>query len=133
MIVHLRDNEIKLIDLRLYVYICYYLGKKFFSFNFNFCFSQAIIKSYKSSFNFTQNVKSTITPCGSFLFSSGVDTNIYCWNIDSGDQVPVLNISLNYLKPARDIDFHPFDNLIVFCSYDVHSPIYVYKYNPDSK
>lgn len=110
IIVHLRENEIKMIDLRL----------------------KAIVKTYKSSFNFTQNINSALTPCGSFLFSSGVDTKINCWNVDSGDQVPVSNINLNYLKPARDIDFHPFDNLIVFCSFDTYSPIYVFKYNSDS-
>ena len=78
-----------------------------------------------------QNLNSTITPCGTFLFNSGADTKISCWNIDTGDQITTASITLNYLKPARDIDFHPYDNLIAFCSYDTNAPIYVFKYSSE--
>ena len=110
LLVHLRDNEIKLIDLRLH----------------------AVVKRYKSSFNFTQNIKSTMTPCGTFLFSSGADTKIHCWNIDTGDEVTKTTINLDFIKPARDIDFHPYDNMIALCSHDSHSPVYIFVYNSDS-
>ena len=72
-----------------------------------------------------------MTPCGTFLFNSGADTKISCWNIDTGDQLTTASISLNFLKPARDIDFHPYDNLIAFCSYDTNAPIYVFKFNSE--
>ena len=111
MLVHLRENEIKLVDLRL----------------------QAVVKRYKSSYNFSQNIKSAMTPCGTFLFCSGVDAKVYCWNIDTGDQVTKSSINLDYMKPARDIDFHPYDNMIALCSFDTYSPIYVFSYNSDSK
>ncbi len=91
------------------------------------------MKRYRSSFNFTQNIKSAMSPCGTFLFSCGADTKIHCWNIDTGDQVTSTGMSLDYMKPARDIDFHPYDNIIAICSFDTHSPIYVFSYNPDSK
>ena len=93
---------------------------------------QAVVKRYKSTYNFNQNIKSTMTPCGTFLFSSGADTKIYCWNIDTGDQVAPTNLSVDYLKPARDLDFHPFDNMMAVCSFEHHSPIYVLNYNSDS-
>ncbi len=74
-----------------------------------------------------------MSPCGTFLFSCSADTKIQCWNIDTGDQVNSTGISLDYMKPTRDIDFHPYDNMIAMCSFDTHSPIYVFSYNPDSK
>ena len=88
---------------------------------------------YKCGFNLNQNLKSTISPCGTFLFNSGADTKIYCWNIDTGDEITTASIPLNYLKPARDIDFHPFDNLIAFCAFDTSAPVYVFKYNSESR
>lgn len=91
-----------------------------------------VVQRYKGTFSFTQNLKSAISPCGTFLFNSGSDTKIYCWNIITGDLV-ANPIVLNYMKPARDIDFHPYDNYIAFCSYETRAPIYVYKYNPKSK
>ena len=51
--------------------------------------------------------------------------------MDTGDQITTASISLNYLKPARDIDFHPYDNLIAFCSYDTNAPVYVFKYSSE--
>ena len=92
---------------------------------------QSVVQRYKGAFNFNQNLKSTITPCGTFLFSSGADTKIYCWNIDSGEQVTTASINLNYMKPARDICFHPFDNMIALCSFDTHAPVYIFKYNAE--
>jgi jouberin len=111
MLVHLHDNQIKLIDLRL----------------------QTVVQRYISTSNLNYNYRSAMSPCGTFLFNSGADTRIYCWNIDSGDQVATASIELNYLKPARDIDFHPHDHMIAFCSYDTpHSLIYVFKYDSES-
>jgi len=94
---------------------------------------KSIVREYKSLFNFNQNIRSAITPCGTFLFSAGADTKIYCWNVDTGDLVTTSSVYLNYLKPARDIDFHPHDNFIVLCSYDSNAPVYLFTYNPDSK
>ena len=39
-----------------------------------------------------------MSPCGTFLFTSGADTKAYCWNIESGDLAPTNGINLNYLK-----------------------------------
>ena len=89
------------------------------------------MQRYKTSFNLNQNLNSAITPCGTFLFNSCADTKISAWNVDTGDQITTASISLNYLKPARDIDFHPYDNLIAFCSYDTNAPIYVFKYSSE--
>lgn len=92
-----------------------------------------MVQRYKGTYNFSQNLKSTVTPCGTFLFNCGSDTKVYCWNINSGDQLATASINLNYLKPARDIDFHPYDNFIAFCCYDSNAPVYMFKFNSESK
>jgi hypothetical protein len=78
-------------------------------------------------------MRSSITPCGTFVFTPGADTKSYCWNIETGDLVTPTGINLNYLKPARDLHYHPFDHMIAYCSYGSHAPVYVFKYNKESK
>ena len=111
LLVHLRDNQLKLVDIRI----------------------QSVVQRYKGAFNFNQNLRSTMSPCGTFVFSSGADTKLYCWNIDSGEQVTTASLTLNYIKPARDMCFHPFENMIAICSYDLHAPAYTFIYNSESK
>ena len=93
--------------------------------------SQNVVQRYKTSFNLNQNSNSAMTPCGTFLFNSSADTKISCWNVDTADQITSASILLNYLHPARDMDFHPYDNLIAFCCYDTNAPIYVFKYDSE--
>ena len=87
---------------------------------------------YKGTYSFVQNLKSAMTPCGTFIFSCGVDTKIYCWNVATGDQVATASIQLNYIKPVRDINFHPYDNFIAFCSFEPNASAYIFKFNPES-
>ncbi len=88
---------------------------------------------YKGTYSFVQNLKSSLTPCGTFIFSCGADTKIYCWNVSTGDQVATASINLNYIKPVRDINFHPYDHMIAFCSFETNAPVYVFKFNPESE
>ena len=37
--------------------------------------------------------------------------------------------SLNYHFPVIDVDFHPYDNIIVFCAFGDHQPIMIYSYD----
>ena len=87
---------------------------------------------YKGSYSFVQNLKSAMSPCGTFLFSCGADTKINCWNVGTGDQVTTATINCNYIKPARDINFHPYDNFIAFCSFETNASVFVFKFNSDS-
>lgn len=88
---------------------------------------------YKGSYTFSQNLKSAMTPCGTFLFCCGADTSICCWNVALGEQITTARLHLDFIKPARDISFHPYDNFIAFCSQESGAPVYVYAFNADSK
>jgi hypothetical protein len=72
-----------------------------------------------------------MTPCGTFVFASAVDTRVYCWNVETGDLVITNNMDLNYLKPPRDIHYHPYDHMIAFASYGPHSPVFIFNYDGD--
>jgi hypothetical protein len=47
--------------------------------------------------------------------------------------MPTIGMNLNYLKQARDTHYHPFDHIIAFSSFGPHSPIYIFKYDIESK
>jgi hypothetical protein len=80
---------------------------------------------------FNDSMRSSMTPCGSFVFASAVDTRVYCWNVETGNLVITTNMDLNYMKPPRDIQYHPYDHIIAFASYGPHSPIYLFNYDSD--
>ena len=48
--------------------------------------------------------------------------------IISGDQVAQYN-ELGYRKPVSDVDYHPHDHIVAFCSFGEHHPVILYKYD----
>ncbi|XP_059177795.1 jouberin-like isoform X2 [Physella acuta] len=107
LLVHARNNSIFMFDLRV----------------------QRVMQKYFGAENLKEKICSTITPCGSFVFSGSEDGKVYAWNTDTGDQVAVYT-QLNYLMPATDVHYHPRDHLLAICSLGDNHPIYVYKYDP---
>lgn len=49
-----------------------------------------------------------------------------------GDIVSVYT-SLTYENAVSDVDFHPLDHMIVFCSFGNNQPVLVYKYDSKGK
>jgi len=39
-------------------------------------------------------------------------------------------MSLGYRNPVTDVAFHPFENMVAFCSYGESHPIKIYTYDP---
>lgn len=65
LIVHTKDNTIRMLDLRM----------------------MSITQRYVGALNFREMVHSDISPCGTFVFSGSEDGCAYVWNTDTGDQV----------------------------------------------
>ncbi|XP_033737051.1 jouberin-like isoform X2 [Pecten maximus] len=107
LLVHCRDNIIRMIDLRI----------------------QRVMQKYIGALNFREQIRSTITPCGSFVFSGSEDNYAYAWNTDTGDQVAMYS-ELNYRHPVTDIDYHPRDHMFATCSLGDNQAIIVYDYDP---
>ncbi|GFO18892.1 abelson helper integration site 1 [Plakobranchus ocellatus] len=107
LLVHARNNAILMFDLRV----------------------QRVMQKYFGAENMKEKICSTITPCGSFVFSGSEDGKVYAWNTDTGDQVAMYS-QLNYQMPVTDVHYHPRDHMIAMCSLGDNHPVYVYKYDP---
>jgi len=48
------------------------------------CIRETITCKYLGALNFREHVRSTLTPCGMFLFAGSEDGQAYVWNTESG-------------------------------------------------
>ncbi|XP_078609318.1 jouberin-like isoform X9 [Branchiostoma floridae x Branchiostoma japonicum] len=106
LLVHGRDNTVRLMDLRLY----------------------SIMQRYHGALNNRQQVRSTLTPCGSFVIAGSEDSCAYVWNAETGDKVAVYR-ELGYQNTVCGLDFHPHDHMVAFCCYGDNNPILIYTYD----
>jgi jouberin len=106
LLVHTRNNMIQMLDLRTDTVMCKYVG----------------------ALNFREHIRSTLTPCGSFLFSGSEDGQAYVWNAESGDLVYIYS-KLGFCNAVCDVTFHPLDNIVAFCSYGESHLIKLYSYD----
>ncbi|XP_030836155.1 jouberin isoform X2 [Strongylocentrotus purpuratus] len=106
VIVHCRDNHIRMLDLRL------------------FC----VMQNYIGVLNFREQIRSILSPCGSFVFSGSEDRHGYVWNTDTGEQVAAYT-QLGYRQPVCDVDYHPHEHMVALCSRGEGHPIQVYIYD----
>ncbi|KAL3869318.1 hypothetical protein ACJMK2_042012, partial [Sinanodonta woodiana] len=106
LVVHSRDNVIRMFDLRI----------------------QRIMQKYIGALNFRERIRSSITPCGTFVFAGSEDNCVYAWNTDTGDQV-IMYSELNYRHPVTDVHYHPRDHLVAFCSIGDNQPVLIYNYD----
>ncbi|XP_028402688.1 jouberin-like [Dendronephthya gigantea] len=105
LLVHTRDNVTRMLDLRSFSMMTRYIGAN----------------------NFKEHVRSTMSTCGSFVFSGSEDGLVYVWDTETGDLVKVYN-ELGYTAAVSDIDFHPHDNIIAFCSFGQNHPVVLYQH-----
>ncbi|XP_062592731.1 jouberin-like isoform X1 [Saccostrea cucullata] len=107
LLVHSRDNIIRMFDLRV----------------------QRVMQKYIGALNFREEIHSTLTPCGSFVFAGSEDNFAYAWNTETGDQVAMFS-ELNYQYPVTDVEYHPRDHMMALCSLGDNQPILIYNYDP---
>ncbi|KAK7492879.1 hypothetical protein BaRGS_00015826 [Batillaria attramentaria] len=107
LLVHCRDNVIRMFDLRV----------------------QRVMQQYIGAVNFREKLGSCLTPCGTFIFAASEDGCVYAWNVDTGDQVARYT-ELNYRTPVTDVAYHPRDHILAVCSLGENHPVMVYKYDP---
>ncbi|XP_043943044.1 jouberin [Protopterus annectens] len=105
LLIHAKDSILRVMDLRIIA------SKKFIG-----------------AVNYREKIRSTFTPCGTFLFSGSEDGTAYVWNAETGDQV-AMYYDLCYSTPLRDIAFHPHEHMVAFCAFGQNQPILVYLYD----
>ncbi|XP_048831105.1 jouberin isoform X2 [Brienomyrus brachyistius] len=105
LLIHARDSVLRVMDLRILA-----------------------VKKYTGATNYRERIRSTFSPCGSFIFSGSEDGMAYVWNAETGDQVAVYS-ELCYPTPVRNVAFHPHENMVAFCAFGESQPVHVYIYD----
>ncbi|EDV23137.1 uncharacterized protein TRIADDRAFT_58114 [Trichoplax adhaerens] len=106
LVVLCKDSAIRVVDLRM----------------------GSVIQTFTGLTCFKDRIRCTVTPCGTYIISGSEDCNAYAWNITSGKSAGDFS-SLQYRFPVIDVDFHPYDNIVVFCAFGDHQPILIYSYD----
>ncbi|NWW70902.1 AHI1 protein, partial [Climacteris rufus] len=105
LLIHAKDSTLRIMDLRILA-----------------------TKKYVGATNYREKIHSTLTPCGTFLFSGSEDGKAYVWNPETGDQVAIYS-ELSFTSPLRDVAFHPHEHMVSFCAFGQNQPILVYIYD----
>ncbi|XP_073193483.1 jouberin isoform X2 [Lepidochelys kempii] len=105
LLIHAKDSVLRIMDLRILA-----------------------TKKYIGATNYREKIHSTLTPCGTFLFSGSEDGIAYVWNPETGDQVAMYS-DLSFTFPVRDVAFHPHEHMVSFCAFGQNQPILVYIYD----
>ncbi|XP_010705622.1 jouberin isoform X1 [Meleagris gallopavo] len=105
LLIHAKDSTLRITDLRILA-----------------------TKKYIGATNYREKIHSTLTPCGTFLFSGSEDGKAYVWNPETGDQVAIFS-ELSFTSPLRDVAFHPHEHMVSFCAFGQNQPILVYIYD----
>ncbi|XP_036621779.1 jouberin [Trichosurus vulpecula] len=105
LLIHAKDSTLRIMDLRILA-----------------------TRKYVGAANYREKIHSTLTPCGTFLFSGSEDGIAYVWNPETGDQVAMYS-ELSYTSPLRDVAFHPHEHMVAFCAFGQNEPILVYIYD----
>uniref|UniRef100_A0A8C0BZ76 Jouberin n=1 Tax=Buteo japonicus TaxID=224669 RepID=A0A8C0BZ76_9AVES len=105
LLIHAKDSTLRIMDLRILA-----------------------TKKYIGATNYREKIHSTLTPCGTFLFSGSEDGRAYVWNPETGDQVAIYS-ELSFTSPLRDVAFHPHEHMVSFCAFGQNQPILVYIYD----
>ncbi|NXT22884.1 AHI1 protein, partial [Syrrhaptes paradoxus] len=105
LLIHAKDSTLRIMDLRFLV-----------------------TRKYLGATNYVEKIHSTLTPCGTFLFSGSEDGKAYVWNLATGDQVAIYS-ERPFTSPLRHVAFHPHEHMVSFCAYGKNQPILVYIYD----
>uniref|UniRef100_A0A8D2KWG0 Abelson helper integration site 1 n=1 Tax=Varanus komodoensis TaxID=61221 RepID=A0A8D2KWG0_VARKO len=105
LLIHTKDSTVRIMDLRILA-----------------------TKKCIGATNYREKIRSTLTPCGTFLFSGSEDGVAYVWNPETGDQVATYS-DLSFTSPLRDVAFHPHEHMVSFCAFGQNQPILVYIYD----
>lgn len=59
---------------------------------FSYFICSFVTKKYIGATNYREKIRSTLTPCGTFLFSGSEDGIAYVWNPETGTRVILFYI-----------------------------------------
>lgn len=105
LLIHTKDSTLRIMDLRILA-----------------------ARKFVGAANYREKIHSTLTPCGTFLFSGSEDGIVYVWNPETGEQVAMYS-DLPFKSTIRDLAYHPFENMVAFCAFGQSEPVLLYVYD----
>jgi jouberin len=127
LLVHSRDNTIRIIDLKsgcILQWLRGLLNKRYRT----FCsLLKLITLKYKILFIRLQ-IFCTISPCGTYIFSGSENGFLHVWNSKSGHEVAVytpFSLEQQFLT-IHCVDFHPYENMLGISHYGKKMSLLLY-------
>jgi len=103
LLIHSRDNRLRLLDCRFFSVTCAYSGLT----------------------NYQLPIRSTISPDGRFIISGSEDGRIFVWNVDNGTCVR-SSWDIGYAVPVIDVAWHPYDHIVAFAAPGQQQPVWMF-------
>ncbi|KAK2584927.1 hypothetical protein KPH14_002522 [Odynerus spinipes] len=109
LLVHSRDNGLRMIDLAVGVVLQKYEGLK------------------------NQRIQSTacISPCGGLIFCGGEDSAVNVWNLETGRYLARYTIERTF-RAITCVDYHPYDHVFAFSTFGSPAPARILKFDKNS-
>ncbi|KAH0554042.1 jouberin-like [Cotesia glomerata] len=109
LLVHSRDNGLRMIDLATGVVLQRYLGLK----------------------NSRVQITARISPCGSLILCGDEDASLNIWNTDSGKHIAVYQTNLAD-GVITGVDYHPYDHALAYSVFGFATEACILRFNKQS-
>ncbi|CAD1476593.1 unnamed protein product, partial [Heterotrigona itama] len=109
LLVHSRDNGLKMLDLATGV----------------------VLQKYNELNN--QRIQSTacISPCGNLIFCGGEDSSLNVWNLETGNLLARYTFDRHY-RAVTCVDYHPYDHVLAFSTFGSPASVRILRFNKDA-
>ncbi|XP_057329039.1 jouberin-like [Microplitis mediator] len=109
LLVHSRDNGLRMLDLATAVVLQRYSGLK----------------------NSRVQTTARISPCGSLILCGGEDATLNIWNTDSGKHIAIYQTNL-VDAIVTGVDYHPYDHALVYSIFGFATEACILRFNKQS-
>lgn len=129
MLVHSRNNGLRLLDLASGVVVRKFEGLK----NHRYFLQVHFFKNERVDVRtfFRIQVTACISPCGSLLFCGNEDSSLNVWNVDNGKLLATYEID-RLEKAVSCVDYHPYDHVMAFTIFGSPVPVKILRYDRDA-
>ncbi|XP_076033750.1 jouberin-like isoform X2 [Oratosquilla oratoria] len=85
----------------------------------------------KGALNVCEQIRSCVSPCGTWVLSGSEDRGVYVWNADTGEIASAF-WDLPFEGTTSCVDFHPHDHILAVSSCSLEAPIVILTYKADA-
>ncbi|MPC21598.1 Jouberin [Portunus trituberculatus] len=109
LLVHTRDSQLRLVNHQHWT----------------------VTHNLRGALNVREQLRSCISPCGTWVVSGSEDGGLFVWNSDTGEMAASV-MDLPLYGTVSCADFHPHDHMVAVCSYSSESPVLILAHAPNA-